>query len=42
MKYYNKTRTIEDKQNQREMMAELKKQTHLLEKILLQLEKEAT
>ena len=40
MKYYNKTRTIEDKQNQREMMGELKKQTHLLEKIYEELKKD--
>lgn len=40
MKYYNKTRTIEDKQNQREMMGELKKQTLLLEKIYDELKKD--
>ena len=34
MKYFNKTRTIEDKANQREMMAELKKQTALLEQLV--------
>ena len=34
MKYFNKTRTTEDKANQREMMAELKKQTTLLEQLV--------
>ena len=34
MKYFNKTRTIEEKANQRELIAELKKQTVLLEKLL--------
>lgn len=31
---FNKTRTIEDKQNQRDILAELKKQNELLSKIL--------
>ena len=34
MKYFNKTRTTEDKANQRDMMAELKKQTALLEQLV--------
>ena len=34
MKYFNKTRTIEEKANQRELIAELKKQTAQLEKLL--------
>lgn len=39
MKYFNKTRTIEEKSNQREIMTELKKQTSLLEKLLEKQEK---
>jgi hypothetical protein len=39
MKYFNKTRTIEEKSNQREIMAELKAQTELLKQILQNLEK---
>ena len=39
MKYFNKTRTIEEKANQRELIAELKKQTLLLEKLLEKQEK---
>ena len=39
MKYFNKTRTIEEKSNQREIMTELKKQTALLEKLLEKQEK---
>jgi len=34
MKYFNKTRTVEEKTNQREIITELKKQTSLLEKLL--------
>lgn len=34
MKYFNKTRTVEEKANQREIITELKKQTFLLEKLL--------
>ena len=33
-KYFNNTRTIEDKRTQREIAEELKKQTELLEQIL--------
>lgn len=33
-KYFNNTRTIEDKRTQREILEELKKQSELLEQIL--------
>jgi len=33
-RYFNNTRTIEDKRTQREIAEELKKQTELLEQIL--------
>lgn len=33
-KYFNNTRTIEDKRTQREIVEELKKQSELLEQIL--------
>lgn len=39
MKYFNKTRTIEEKANQRELISELKAQTELLKQILQKLEK---
>ena len=39
MKYFNKTRTTEEKSNQREIMIELKKQTEILTQILQKLEK---
>jgi hypothetical protein len=39
MKYFNKTRTIEEKANQREIMTELKAQTELLTQILQKLGK---
>ena len=39
MKYFSKTRTIEDKSNQRQIIDQLQKQTELLEKILEQLQK---
>jgi hypothetical protein len=39
MKYFNKTRTIEEKSNQREIMTELKKQTEILQKLLEKQEK---
>jgi len=39
MKYFSKTRTIEDKSNQRQIIEQLQKQTELLEKILEQLQK---
>ena len=37
MKYYNKTRTIEQKVNDREILEELKKQNELLNSILSEL-----
>ncbi len=37
MKYYNKTRTIEQKVNDREILDQFKKQNDLLELILLEL-----
>ncbi|MDA9843884.1 hypothetical protein N9V25_04380 [Flavobacteriaceae bacterium] len=37
MKYYNKTRTIEQKVNDREILDQLKKQNDLLELILVEL-----
>jgi len=37
MKYYNKTRTIEQKVNDREILDELKKQNELLNSILSEL-----
>jgi len=37
MKYYNKTRTIEQKVNDREILDQLKKQNDLLELILVDL-----
>ncbi len=39
MKYFNKTRTIEEKANQRDLISELKNQTEILTKILQKLEK---
>jgi len=39
MKYFNKTRTIEEKANQRELITELKNQTKILTQILQKLEK---
>ena len=36
MKYYNKTRTIEQKVTDRETLELLRKQNHLLEAILLE------
>lgn len=33
-KYFNNTRTVEDKRTQRQILEELKKQTELLEAIL--------
>lgn len=36
---FNKTRTIEDKQTQREILGELKKQNELLSKILEKIDK---
>lgn len=35
--YFNKTRTVEDKTTQRELLAEMKKNNTLLEQILTQL-----
>ncbi len=40
MKYFNKTRTIEQKITYREELALLQKQVVLLEKILIQLQKQ--
>jgi hypothetical protein len=40
-KYFNKTRTLEDKENQRELLAELKKNNTLLEQILTQLKQQS-
>jgi len=37
MKYYNKTRTIEQKVNDREILDQLKKQNDLLELMLVEL-----
>jgi hypothetical protein len=34
MKYFNKTRTVEEKANQREIITELKKQTVILNQLL--------
>jgi hypothetical protein len=34
MKYFNKTRTVEEKANQREIITELKKQTGILNQLL--------
>lgn len=35
--YFNKTRTLEDKENQRQILTELRKNNTLLEQILTQL-----
>ena len=40
MKYFNKTRTIEQKQNDREVLSQLTKQNELLEQILKELKKD--
>ena len=40
MKYFNKTRTIEQKVTDREMLAHLEKQTKVLEAILAELKKQ--
>ena len=39
MKYFNKTRTIEQKITDREVLSLLNKQTELLKKILVELKK---
>jgi len=39
MKYYNKTRTIEQKINDRNVISQLEKQTELLNSILYELKK---
>ena len=39
MKYFNKTRTIEQKVTDREVLSLLNKQTELLKKILVELKK---
>ena len=38
MKYFNKTRTIEDKVNDRDLLRTLQEQNHLLKQILVCLE----